>query len=82
MTVTYTKPKNAVKLQGISGTRKGTPVKDLKPGDVIMWNFGYTSKVVKLDPSKTGKSFTVWLDNGSLTTPRTMRAERLVVVAD
>ena len=32
---------NTVKLQGISGQQKGTKTKDLKIGDIIIWNFGY-----------------------------------------
>lgn len=46
---------NTVKLQGINGQQKGTKTKDLKIGDVIVWNFGYKSEVVEITPSKTGK---------------------------
>ena len=45
-----------IKLQGISGEKKGIPTKELKKGDVIIWNFGYQSEVVKITPSKTGKT--------------------------
>ena len=30
-------------------------------GDVIVWNYGYTSTVVDLIPSKTGKTITCML---------------------
>ena len=36
-----------IKLQAI-GTQKGIRSKDLKIGDVTLWNFGYTSKVVEM----------------------------------
>ena len=45
-----------VKLQGIYNKQEAKAVKELKTGDVIMWNYGYTSTVVDLIPSKTGKS--------------------------
>lgn len=70
-----------VKLQGISGHKTGTPVKNLKVGDVIIWNFGYKSEVMELFPSKTGKTITAVLkslESGNIL-PRKMGAERLVV---
>lgn len=73
---------NTVKLQGIYGQQKGTAVKDLKVGDVIIWNYGYKSEVVELIPSKTGKTITAMLrslESGNIN-PRKMGAERLVVV--
>ena len=45
-----------VKLQGIYNKQEAKAVKELKTGDVIMWNYGYTSTVVDLIPSKTGKT--------------------------
>lgn len=74
---------NTVKLQGIYGQQKGTAVKDLKVGDVIVWNFGYKSQVMALIPSKTGKTITAMLKSlasGDIN-PRKMGAERLVVIA-
>lgn len=47
---------NTVKLQGISGHQKGTKIKDLKIGDIIVWNLGYKSEVIGIEPSKTGKT--------------------------
>lgn len=32
---------NTVKLQGISGQKKGTPTKDLRVGDIIVSNYGF-----------------------------------------
>lgn len=75
---------NTIKLQGISGQQKGTPTKDLKVGDVIVWNYGYKSEVVEIIPSKTGKTITFMLksfDSGNVN-PRKMGADRLVVVEE
>lgn len=73
---------NTVKLQGIHGQQQGTPTKDLRVGDYIIWNFGYKSEVVEIIPSKTGKTITFMLkslESGNII-PRKMGADRLVVV--
>ena len=75
---------NTVKLQGIYGAQKGTPTKDLKVGDVIVWNYGYKSEVVEIIPSKTGKTITFMLrslESGNIN-HRKMGADRLVVVEE
>ena len=55
----------------------------VKTGDVIMWNYGYTSTVVDLIPSKTGKTFTCLLKSNQdgVVRERKMGAERLVAIA-
>lgn len=71
-----------VKLQGIYGAKEGTPTKDLKVGDVLVWNYGYKSEVVEILPSKTGKTITFMmksLESGNISS-RKMGADRLVVV--
>ena len=73
---------DTVKLQGIHGEKKGTPTKDLKIGDIIIWNFGYKSEVVDITPSKTGKTITFMLkslESGNVNS-RKMVADRLVVI--
>ena len=73
---------NTVKLQGIYGAKEGTPTKDLKVGDVLIWNYGYKSEVVEIIPSKTGKTITFMLkslESGKIS-PRKMGSDRLVVV--
>lgn len=73
---------NTIKLQGIAGQQQGTATKNLKIGDVIVWNYGYKSEVVEIIPSKTGKTITFMLksfESGNIN-PRKMGAERLVVV--
>lgn len=73
---------NTIKLQGIYGHKEGTPTRDLKISDVIVWNYGYKSEVVEIIPSKIGKTITFMLksfESGNIT-PRKMGANRLVVV--
>lgn len=73
---------NTIKLQGISGQQEGTAAKNLKIGDVIIWNFGMKSEVVEIMPSKTGKTITFMLkshQDGEIRS-RKMGAETLVVV--
>lgn len=73
---------NTVKLQGIYGAKEGTPTKNLKVGDVLIWNYGYKSEVVEIIPSKTGKTITFMLkslESGNIST-RKMGVNRLVVV--
>ena len=75
---------NTIKLQGISGQQKGTATKDLKIGDVIIWNYGYKSEVVEIIPSKTGKTITFMLksfESGNINA-RKMGADRLVVIEE
>ena len=70
-----------VQLQGV-GKMPGKPVKELKPGDVVFWNFGYSSEVLEMKPTKTGKTFDVLLkcnQSGNIGTRR-LRAERLVAI--
>ena len=74
---------NEIKLQGIHGKRKAKAVKELNKGDVIMWNYGYTSEVVEVIFSKTGKMATVMLKSNTdgVVRDRKMRADRLVAIA-
>lgn len=72
-----------VKLQGIYNKQEAKAAKELKTGDVIMWNYGYTSTVVDLIPSKTGKTITCLLKSNQdgVVRERKMGAERLVAIA-
>lgn len=75
---------NTIKLQGINGEKQGTPTKDLKVGDILIWNYGYKSEVMEIIPSKTGKTITFILkslESGNTNT-RKMGADRLVVVEE
>ena len=69
-----------IKLQGISAPQPAIEAKDLKPGMTRLYNFGETSEIVSVTPSKTGKSVTVTvLENGKEFTHR-MNAGTLVAV--
>ena len=72
---------NKVQLQGI-GKREGQKVGELKIGDVIMWNFGATSTVVDLIPTKSGKSIKCMLKSNQdgIVRDRLMRVDRLVAM--
>ena len=70
-----------IRLQG-TGWHDARPVRELKIGDMIEWNFGYTSEVLKLTPTKTGKQITVTMrstDTGTIG-DRRMGADRLVAI--
>lgn len=70
-----------IRLQG-TGWHDAIPVYQLKIGDIIEWNFGYTSEVINLTPTKTGKQITVTLknnDTGNINNRR-MGANRLVAI--
>ena len=69
-----------VKLQGIYNKQEAKAVKELKTGDVIMWNYGYTSTVVDLIPSKTITCLLKSNQDG-VVRERKMGAERLVAIA-
>lgn len=72
-----------VKLIGVYGQQKAKQVQELQIGDTIKWNYGYTSEVVELIPSKTGKTYTVKLKSNESGTigDRKMGATRLVAIA-
>lgn len=69
-----------IKLQGISAPQPAIEARELKPGMTRLYNFGETSEIVSVTPSKTGKSVTVTvLENGKEFTHR-MNAGTLVAV--
>lgn len=71
-----------IHLQSI-GEKNAIPARELKVGDVAIWNFGGREKIVKITPSKTGKSITVGIkyrnfDNKEVTSQRRLNANTLV----
>lgn len=50
-----------IHLQGI-GEKKATEAKNIKVGDVLIWNYGGREKVTRIQPSKTGKSMTLSIE--------------------
>ena len=71
-----------IKLQGIRGEQEAKKVKNLKVGDIVKWNYGYTDEVVELLPSKTGKTIECMLKSrhDGIIRSRKMRSERLVAI--
>ena len=72
-----------IKLQGIYNQQAAKAVKELKTGDVIVWNYGYTRTVVDIITRKTGKTNTSMLKSNQdgVIRERKMGAERLVAIA-
>lgn len=72
----------SVQLQGI-GRKPAKSVKELQRGDKIIWNYGYTSTVLDLIPSKTGKTIVAVLNENESghVVNRKMGADRLVAIA-
>lgn len=72
-----------IKLQGIHTEQAAKAVRELKIGDTIKWNYGYTSEVVELIPSKTGKTITAMLrsNTDNVVRSRKMGADTLVAIA-
>lgn len=75
-----------IRLQGI-GVVEGIKAKNIKIGDVLVWNFGGTSKVIAIEFSKTGKTLTITVEyvnySGEIeTAERRLNAERIVAVKD
>jgi len=68
-----------IRLEG-TGWHDAKPVRELKVGDVIEWNYGYKSTVLELRPTKTGKQIYVTLESRGTEHIRRMGAERLVAI--
>jgi hypothetical protein len=64
-------------LQGV-GWGQGTPAQEIKPGDKLMWNYGYISEVLAISPrGKTQLTFSLRSENGAVH-DRVMGRTRLV----
>lgn len=74
---------NTTRLQGI-GIVEGIPARELKVGDVTIWNNGGEEKILSIETSKSGKTMKckveyTWM--GELkTAERKMTTSRIVVV--
>lgn len=81
MTNTERMNEGKVKLQGIHAIQTSKKAKDLLKGDIIKWNFGYTSTVVDVYPSTSGKMYTyVTRDENGKTFARKTTADRLFAI--
>ena len=70
-------------LQGIKKT-PAIKAKELKPGMITIWNFGYKEKIVDIQLTKSGKSIKctiVSMESGKEFT-RTLRIDSLVAIED
>lgn len=68
-------------LQGI-GKTPAIKAKELKPGMITVWNFGYKEKIVGIAPTKSGKSIKctiVSIESGKEFI-RTLRVDTLVAI--
>lgn len=73
-----------IKLQGMHGVQPAREVQEISVGDVLVWNFGYKSRVIKKTPSKSGKMITCQLqslETGKIS-ERLLGAKRLVAVQE
>jgi len=72
-----------IQLQSV-GQVDARRVSNLKVGDIIMYNFGHTAKVTKIEPSKTGKTFNVTTKSSEsgYVGERKYGADRLVGIAE
>jgi hypothetical protein len=74
-------PSGYMRLQGI-GIVKGTPAKEIRIGDRLMWNFGGTTIVKSVELSKTGKTLSIVEEDRGKDYSRKLGAERLVCILD
>ena len=68
---------NTVQLQSV-GHCLGTPAAELKAGDKLMWNFGYTSEIVEIVKESKSFIFVKELSGGNIY-ERRLKKDRLVV---
>ncbi|MFV1457790.1 hypothetical protein [Bacillus mycoides] len=75
----------SIQLQGI-GETSAVRAKELKVGDVTVWNYGYLETVKSITPSKTGKTLKIEIEYESISgvlaqSERTLRVDRLVGIS-
>jgi hypothetical protein len=74
-------PAGCMRLQSI-GIVKGTPAREIKIGDRLMWNFGETTIVKSVELSKTGKTLSIVEESNGKDYSRKLGVERLVCILD
>lgn len=70
-----------LRLQGL-GVLEGIKAKNIKVGDVLVWNYGGTELVKEITFSKTGKTLVAVVECNGKDYERKMNAERIVVVEE
>lgn len=69
--------RTSIRLQGV-GWGTGTPAGEIKPGDKLMWNYGYISEVIAVEPAGVQYlNFTLKSEDGHIG-QRRMKKSRLV----
>ena len=68
--------KNSMRLQGI-GIVLGVPASEIKEGDFLIWNFGYTSEVTKI-LKETAKTVTLEIIESGKRYERKLNKTRIV----
>ena len=68
--------KNSMRLQGI-GIVLGVPASEIKEGDFLIWNFGYTSEVTKI-LKETEKTVTLEIIESGKIYERKLNKTRIV----
>lgn len=63
------------------GRQKAVPASELQPGDTLIWNYGYRSKVLSITKSEKSSIWTFHLQsNNGIQSDRRMKKTRLVAV--
>ena len=68
-----------IHLQGI-GNVPAKPAQELRNGDTVMWNFGYTSLIVDIVPRGKTQLVAMMVEQSGTFTQRVMARTRLVGV--
>ena len=66
-------------LQGI-GLYNAIKAESVKPGNILVWNFGYKSKVLNIVRSSTGKTVTITTESNSKQYKRRFNSDRLLAI--
>ena len=68
-----------VRIQSI-GMCEGTPAKELKVGDKLLWNFGYISEVIEITKTTNESIFTILkCEDGKLYPRRFLKTREVVI---
>ena len=68
-----------IHLQGI-GEHEAVPARELKPGMIVVWNYGSKSEVVSIEFSKSGKTLTMITECNGKYYSRKRNANTLVAI--
>lgn len=66
-------------LQGI-GEQNATEAQNVKVGDVLVWNYGYTSTVKSISTNKSGKTLLFTTESNGKIYQRRVNINRLLAV--